>query len=58
MALSADGHTAYVSGGFTRDGYWNGLSVVDVGTGGVTRLPVGERPLAVVVLGGGEPGGA
>ncbi|MFE1585174.1 YncE family protein [Streptomyces sp. NPDC058737] len=58
VTLSADGRTAYVSGGFTRDGYWNGLSVVDVGTGGVTRLPVGERPLAVAVLGGGESGGA
>ncbi|MFJ3037490.1 YncE family protein [Streptomyces tendae] len=52
VALSADGGTAYVSGGFTRDGYWNGLSVVDVATGRVTRLPVGERPLAVAVLGG------
>jgi YVTN family beta-propeller protein len=54
VALSADGGTAYVSGGFTRDGYWNGLSVVDLGTGRVTRLPVGERPLAVAVL--TEPG--
>lgn len=52
VALSADGRTAYVSGGFTRDGYWNGLSAVDVATGRVTRLPVGERPLAVAVLGG------
>ncbi|MEV5547536.1 YncE family protein [Streptomyces sp. NPDC052309] len=50
VALSADGNTAYVSGGFTRDGYWNGLSVVDVGTGEVTRLPVGRRPLGIAVL--------
>ncbi|MEU1047562.1 hypothetical protein ABZ400_20665 [Streptomyces sp. NPDC005897] len=57
VALSADGGTAYVSGGFTRDGYWNGLSVVDTATGRVTRLPVGERPLAVAVLGGKGPGG-
>ncbi|CAL9671627.1 YncE family protein [Streptomyces sp. enrichment culture] len=56
VTLSADGGTAYVSGGFTRDGYWNGLSVVDLGSGRVTRLPVGERPLAVAVLGGPEPG--
>jgi YVTN family beta-propeller protein len=47
---SADGRTAYVSGGFTREGYWNGLSVVDTGTGRVTRLPVGERPLGIVIL--------
>ncbi|MFF0644265.1 YncE family protein [Streptomyces tendae] len=58
VALSPDGRTAYVSGGFTRDGYWNGLSVVDVATGRVTRLPVGERPLAVAVLGGGRGTGA
>ncbi|OWA13469.1 hypothetical protein B9W62_01825 [Streptomyces sp. CS113] len=58
VTLSADGGTAYVSGGFTRDGYWNGLSVVDLGSGRVTRLPVGERPLAVAVLGDEEPGGA
>ncbi|MFD5652632.1 YncE family protein [Streptomyces sp. NPDC127039] len=58
VALSADGRTAYVSGGFTRDGYWNGLSVVDVATGRVARLPVGERPLAVAVLGGGRGTGA
>ncbi|MEU5754322.1 YncE family protein [Streptomyces sp. NPDC047829] len=47
---SADGRTAYVSGGFTRDGYWNGLSVVDTGTGRVKRLPVGERPLGIALL--------
>ncbi|WP_432100297.1 YncE family protein [Streptomyces sp. WAC 04229] len=51
VAVSADGSTAYVSGGFTRDGYWNGLSVVDTGTGRVTRLPVGERPLGIAMLG-------
>ncbi|MGW2171863.1 YncE family protein [Streptomyces sp. NPDC001705] len=51
VAVSADGRTAYVSGGFTRDGYWNGLTVVDTGTGRVTRLPVGERPLGIAVLG-------
>ncbi|MFG3334023.1 hypothetical protein ACGFZZ_18735 [Streptomyces tendae] len=58
VALSADGRTAYVSGGFTRDGYWNGLSVVDVATGRVIRLPVGERPLAVAVLDGERGTGA
>ncbi|WP_258054715.1 YncE family protein [Streptomyces sp. Ru71] len=49
-ALSADGRTAYVSGGFTRDGYWNGLSVVDTRTGAVTRVPAGRRPLGIAVL--------
>jgi YVTN family beta-propeller protein len=50
VALSSDGRTAYVSGGFTRDGYWNGLSVVDLDTGEVARLSVGDRPLGVAVL--------
>lgn len=50
VAVSADGRTAYVSGGFTRDGYWNGISVVDVPTGEVRRLPGGERPLGIAVL--------
>ncbi|MEU0740828.1 hypothetical protein [Streptomyces sp. NPDC006134] len=50
VALSADGRTAYVTGGFTRDGHWDGISVVDLETAGVTRLAVGDRPLGVVVL--------
>ncbi|MFJ3104415.1 YncE family protein [Streptomyces sp. NPDC086835] len=50
VAVSADGRTAYVSGGFTRDGYWNGISIVDTASGDVTRLPVGVRPLGIVVL--------
>jgi DNA-binding beta-propeller fold protein YncE len=51
VALSTDGATAYVSGGFTRAGYWNGLSIVDVASGKVTRLPAGHRPLGLAVLG-------
>ncbi|WP_037606477.1 YncE family protein [Streptacidiphilus rugosus] len=51
VALSADGRTAYVTGGYSRDGYWNGISVVDLDTGTVTRLAVGHRPLGVAVLG-------
>ncbi|MFD5366851.1 YncE family protein [Streptomyces sp. NPDC127103] len=50
VAVSEDGRTAYVTGGFTRDGYWDGLSVVDLDTGDVRRLPAGSRPLGVVVL--------
>ncbi|MGP3635525.1 YncE family protein [Streptomyces sp. 24-1644] len=51
VAVSKDGRTAYVTGGFTRDGYWNGITVVDL-TG--DRKPVrsggGERPLGIAVL--------
>ncbi|MFC9101025.1 YncE family protein [Streptomyces rochei] len=50
VAVSADGRTAYVTGGFTRDGYWNGISVVDLATGDTRRIPAGERPLGVAVL--------
>ncbi|MFI9117094.1 hypothetical protein [Streptomyces venezuelae] len=50
VAVSKDGRTAYVTGGFTRDGYWDGLSVVDLDTGETRRLAAGSRPLGVVVL--------
>lgn len=50
VTLSPDGRTAYVSGGFTRDGGWNGLTLVDTTTGTTTRLSVGRLPLAVAVL--------
>ncbi|MEV1020458.1 YncE family protein [Streptomyces sp. NPDC050264] len=55
VAVSADGRTAYVTGGFTRDGYWDGLTVVDLDSGGTRRLAAGERPLGVAVL---RPGSA
>ncbi|MFE4693920.1 YncE family protein [Streptomyces sp. NPDC056749] len=57
VVVTADGRTAYVSGGFTRDGHWDGLSVVDVATGDVTRVPAGTRPLGMVILGSAAPAG-
>ncbi|WP_415949676.1 hypothetical protein [Streptomyces sp. KLOTTS4A1] len=50
VAVSADGDTAYVTGGFTRAGYWNGITVVDLDSGRTHRLPAGERPLGIAVL--------
>ncbi|MFF1510207.1 YncE family protein [Streptomyces sp. NPDC058326] len=50
VAVSEDGRTAYVTGGFTRDGYWDGLSVVDLDSGDTRRLAAGSRPLGIVVL--------
>ncbi|WP_411103981.1 YncE family protein [Streptomyces sp. cmx-4-9] len=50
VAVSPDGRTAYVTGGYTREGHWNGISVVDLGTGAVRRLPAGTRPLGIAVL--------
>ncbi|SEL52548.1 hypothetical protein SAMN05414137_109265 [Streptacidiphilus jiangxiensis] len=50
VTIAPDGRTAYVTGGYTRDGYWDGISVVDLGSGSVARLPVGHRPLGAVAL--------
>ncbi|GAA1522161.1 lipoprotein [Streptomyces albidochromogenes] len=50
VAVSKDGRTAYVTGGFTREGYWNGITVVDLDTGTTHRLPAGQRPLGIAVL--------
>ncbi|WP_425559808.1 hypothetical protein [Kitasatospora terrestris] len=50
VTTSPDGRTAYVTGGFTRDGYWNGLTVIDLASGDTHRLPAGTRPLSIAVL--------
>ncbi|MFF4298422.1 YncE family protein [Streptomyces vinaceus] len=50
VAVSGDGRTAYVTGGFTREGHWDGITVVDLQSGTTRRLPAGERPLGIVVL--------
>ncbi|MFF5804623.1 hypothetical protein [Streptomyces sp. NPDC012746] len=50
VAVSRDGRTAYVTGGHTRDGYWNGITVVDLDSGESRRLPAGARPLGIAVL--------
>ncbi|MFE5966645.1 hypothetical protein [Streptomyces sp. NPDC056463] len=50
VAVSEDGRTAYVTGGFTRDGWWDGITVVDLESGGTRRLAAGERPLGIAVL--------
>lgn len=50
VAVSRDGRTAYVTGGYTRDGYWNGITVVDLDSGNSRRLAAGSRPLGIAVL--------
>ncbi|MFF9194026.1 hypothetical protein ACF09L_02345 [Streptomyces sp. NPDC014779] len=50
IAVSKDGRTAYVTGGFTRDGSWDGLTIVDLRTGDTHRLAAGSRPLGIAVL--------
>lgn len=50
VTASRDGRTAYVTGGFTRDGYWNGITVVDLDSGTTRRLAAGDRPLGIALL--------
>lgn len=52
VAVSKDGRTAYVTGGFTRDGYWNGITVVDLDDerSEPVRLEAGNRPLGIAIL--------
>ncbi|MFJ8620679.1 YncE family protein [Streptomyces clavifer] len=50
VAVSEDGGTAYVGGGFTREGFWDGITVVDLDSGATRRLPAGVRPLGIAVL--------
>lgn len=52
VAVSKDGRTAYVTGGFTRDGYWNGITVVDLDDeeSEPVRLKAGNRPLGIAIL--------
>ncbi|MDG4864337.1 hypothetical protein P8605_39960, partial [Streptomyces sp. T-3] len=50
VAVSDDGRTAYVTGGFTREGSWDGITVVDLDSGETRRVAAGVRPLGVAVL--------
>ncbi|MFJ6697107.1 YncE family protein [Streptomyces sp. NPDC091272] len=51
VTVSRDGRTAYVTGGFTREGGWDGITAVDLDSGSTRKLPAGVRPLGVAVLG-------
>ncbi|GAB3256697.1 hypothetical protein [Arthrobacter pigmenti] len=37
-----------LSGGYTRSGFWNGITVVDVQSHQTHRLPVPHRPQSIV----------
>jgi DNA-binding beta-propeller fold protein YncE len=50
VAVSTDGRTAWLTGGFTLAGYWNGLTGVELATGRTRELRVPGRPLGVAVL--------
>lgn len=51
VAVSGDGRTAYVTEGFTRDGYGNGITVVDLtGKRRPFEVVAGSRPPGIAVL--------
>lgn len=51
VAVSGDGRTAYVPEGLTRDGYGNGVTVVDLtGEHRPFELAAGTRPLGIAFL--------
>ncbi len=52
VAVSRDGRTAWLTGGFTLAGAWNGLTAVDLASGRTRELRVPGRPLGIVVLPG------
>lgn len=39
---------AALAGGFTRDGWWDGLTLVDPVTGGIREMPLAGRPQHVI----------
>lgn len=51
IALAPDGRTAYVTEGFIRDGYGNGITVVDLtGRKRPFEVVAGARPLGIAIL--------
>ncbi|MFD0295040.1 hypothetical protein [Streptomyces sp. NPDC127118] len=51
VTVSDDGRTAYVTEGFTRDGYGNGITVVDLtGRKRPFEVVAGARPLGIAIL--------
>lgn len=51
VAVSGDSRTAYVTEGFTREGYGNGITVVDLtGEHRPFEVAAGTRPLGIAVL--------
>ncbi|SDH72285.1 YncE family protein [Agrococcus jejuensis] len=49
-ATDADAWSAVLAGGYTRDGWWDGLTIVDLATLEQREVPVAGRPQAVVAV--------
>lgn len=50
IALSPDGRTAYLTGGFQLAGGWDGITVLDLAKKTAREIAVPDRPLGIVVL--------
>ena len=51
VALSPDGHFAYLTGGYTfANGGWDGITVADLEQRATREIAVPDRPLDIVVL--------
>ena len=53
IAVSRDGRTAYLSGGYTRGG-WRGLTVVSLGNGRTREVRLPAEPLGIAALPGAK----
>jgi hypothetical protein len=49
-ASDDDGWSVVLGGGYTREGWWDGLTIVDLATGAMREVPVIGRPQAVVAV--------
>ena len=49
IAVSRDGRSAYLSGGYTRGG-WPGITAVRLGSGRTREIRLDDRPLGIAVL--------
>jgi len=53
VAVSRDGRTAYLSGGYTRGG-WRGLTVIALRSGRTREVRLPAEPLGIAVVGGAD----
>ncbi len=50
VLLSTDGTTAYLTGGQSYTGGWNGISVIDLSSGAITEIDVPGQPLGIALM--------
>ena len=50
VAVSRDGRRAYLTGGYTRGG-WRGITIVSLGSGQTSEMPLPAEPLGIALVG-------